>query len=309
MSRIVSFLKLIRFPNLIFILFTQSLFYFLFFHSYRSYTAGAFQYAVKLSQGLFGVLVFTSVSIAAAGYIINDYFDIEIDLINKPQRVLVGRTIGKKTSLLLYLLLNLSGLSASCYLSVKLDNYLILIFNGIASVSLFIYSRRLKKKLLAGNILISILTAWTIVILPVSEFGFSRQDLPVFQTIWTASIVYGAFAFIISLIREVVKDMEDAEGDKMAGCTTVPIVAGVFRAKIYAGALLLVLLAMVSVFIIRSFASWGRTIAVYGIVFLITPLIFSFIKLYYSQKPHEFHKLSGLIKWIMLSGILSMIFF
>lgn len=309
MIKVVSFLKLIRLPNLIFILLTQGLFYCLFFYACHIYTTDAIHYPVKLQPHLFWILALSSVSLAAAGYIINDYCDIEMDLINKPNSVFIGKTIEKNISLVFYFLLNLTGLAASLYLSIALDNYWIVVLNSITSVLLFFYSRQLKKQLLTGNILISILTSWTILVLPVSEFGTSRQDLPVWKSIWTAAIVYGTFAFLISLAREVVKDMEDTPGDTMAGCTTLPIVWGIGKSKIYARTLLLILLAMVGIFMVYSFAVWRWVIIVYGTIFLVAPLIVCVIRLYYSEKPPEFHKLSSLIKWIMFSGILSMIFF
>jgi len=122
-------------------------------------------------------------------------------------------------------------------------------------------------------------------------------------------VLYASFAFIISLIREVIKDMEDMEGDRKYGCRTMPILWGVNASKVFVAVWIVVLIAMVAVvqFYVLPFGWWHS--AVYCILFIIAPLIWIFQKLFRAQSADDFHKLSSMVKLVMLTGIMSMIFF
>ena len=181
---------------------------------------------------------------------------------------------------------------------------------------LFGYSVSLKKKLLIGNILISALTAWVIIIAFLwyyNSFYCSACDKTQMEALLRKfvkiSILYAAFSFIISLIREVVKDMEDMDGDAKYGCKTMPIVLGIPATKVFAGVWLVVLIAALTIlqFYVMQF-NWWLSIA-YCVVFIITPLIIILQKLGKAQVAADYHKLSNMVKFVMLTGILSMIFF
>ena len=172
------------------------------------------------------------------------------------------------------------------------------------------YSSTFKKKILIGNIIISLLTAWTILVLTLAEYRFriSPQDV-VWQRLLKMSFIYAGFAFIISLIREVVKDMEDIEGDIKYGCTTMPIVWGLPVSKVFTGVWIVVLTAIVAavqVYVIQL--GWWFS-ALYSLLTIIIPLVWVLKKLYKANTPAQFHQLSTAVKMIMLAGILSMIFF
>jgi 4-hydroxybenzoate polyprenyltransferase len=254
------------------------------------------------------MLIAASVFIAAAGYIINDFMDIKIDLINKPDRVFIGKHVGKKTAFTWYISLNIIGLLIFFYLSVTLKKPSLIVINTMVVFALLFYSISIKKKFLTGNILISLLTAWVILIFPFIWEGISTYAASDLSIIWVASLLFGAFAFIISMIREVVKDMEDLDGDRANNCTTLPIESGISKAKVYAGAWIIILASAIiaSALFMARVGKW--IMLSYTVIFLLTPLIVSLFRLYISQKPDEFHKLSGLIKWIMFAGILSMLF-
>lgn len=302
------FLKLIRLPNLLFIVLAQYLFYYLFFSTQVMTVAPVSKESV-LSPAMLWVLIGASVVIAAAGYIINDCVDVATDRINKPEKVYIENGIQRSSAMRWYFILNFMGLALSIIASAALSNYLIIFFNILVVGLLFFYSAIFKKTMLVGNMIVSLLTAWVILILPVSAFGITIGNSNSEKFIWRAALVYGIFAFVISMIREVVKDMEDIEGDNAAGGTTLPIVYGVRLSKVYAGVLMMILSAMAAFLIYRSVDLWGWMILLYGIAFLMLPIVLSIIQLYNAHKPDEFHKLSGLIKLIMLSGILSMVFF
>jgi len=122
-------------------------------------------------------------------------------------------------------------------------------------------------------------------------------------------IVYTCFAFVISLVREVVKDMEDIEGDRKYGCTTMPIVWGTNAAKVFVAVWLIVLIA--ALVILQLYAiTFGWWISVlYSVVLIILPLLYIFKQLFAAQTPQAFHSLSSVIKLVMFAGIVSMLFF
>jgi len=263
---------------------------------------------VKLKTELFYLLVVASIMIAAAGYIINDYFDIQIDNINRPGSLIIGNSITPKVALVLYSLFSVIGLLLSGYLSKQLQNAYILFFNFISVLVLLLYSYTFKRKLLIGNLIISALTAWVILVLAVAESGFSESNHTGWGLLLKFSMLYGGFAFIISFIREIVKDMEDINGDKAMGCTTMPIVWGIPHTKIFAGIWMIVLILTISagvVYLLRD----GKWIgSFYGVIFIMVPLIIALRKLLKAINPKDFHNLSTMIKVIMLTGILSMLF-
>ena len=309
MKIIAAFFRLIRWPNLLFIVLTQMLFrYFILPFVYLEGHAGYEN--IKLSQSLFYLLILASVCIAGAGYIINDYFDVNIDQVNKSQRVIIGKFIKRRAAILLHATISFIGLVLSMYVGYKLRTVFIPLFNFFAIMILLVYSSTFKKKLLIGNILISILTAWVILVLTVAEYRFriSPHDV-VWQRLLKLSFTYAGFAFIISLVREVIKDMEDMEGDLKYGCTTMPIVWGIPVSKVFAGVWIVVLvgvLVALQIYVIQ-FGWWFSVF--YSFVVIIIPLIWVLRELYKANTPAQFHSLSNVIKIIMLAGILSMIFF
>lgn len=309
MKAIAAFFRLIRWRNLLFIVLTQMLFrYFILPFVYLERHPGYEN--IKLSQSLFFLLVLASVCIAGAGYIINDYFDINIDQVNKSDKVIVGRFIKRRVAILLHAIISFVGLVLSMYVGYKIRNIFIPLFNLLAIFILLVYSSTFKKKLLIGNILISLLTAWVILVLTLAEYRFriSPHDI-VWQRLLKVSFTYSGFAFIVSLVREVIKDMEDMEGDMKYGCTTMPIVWGIPVSKVFAGVLIVVLagiLVALQIYVIQ-FGWWFS--AFYAFVAIIIPLLWVLRDLYRANTREEFHSLSNVVKFIMLTGIISMIFF
>ena len=259
----------------------------------------------------FFLLMFSSVLIAAAGYIINDYFDLNIDLINKPDKLVVQKIIKRRSAIVWHLVLSILGIAIGFYLDISTHVTLLGFSNLICVLLLFIYSISLKKKLLSGNIIISLLTAWTVLVVTWCEarFFFFNPAEPNIHKIIRVTFLYTGFAFIISLIREAVKDMEDVEGDRRYGCKTMPIVWGVNASKVYVAvwfAILILTLIVVMIYMLQL--HWWFAIT-YCTVLIILPLIRIFQKLFVAKTPEDFHKLSTMVKLVMFTGILSMIFF
>jgi 4-hydroxybenzoate polyprenyltransferase len=254
-----------------------------------------------------------SVLIAAAGYIINDYFDQNIDQVNKPDKVVVNRIINRRWVIFWHLFLSLAGLFFTILALPVFPFWHLILGNFIAVLALWFYSTNLKKQLLVGNVLISLLTAWVILIL-----FFSKHPLHIDSILevhhdevrfFRLTILYSAFAFIISLIREVVKDMEDIEGDRKYGCKTMPIVWGLNPSKVFVAVWMIVLIAVLCIlqFYVLGLGWWQS--ALYCIVLIVFPLLVSLRLLFKANKPTDFHRISSIIKWVMFTGILSMVFF
>jgi 4-hydroxybenzoate polyprenyltransferase len=303
-----AFLRLIRWPNLVFIVLTQVLFEYCIFH--RIY-ADESMYAGNTNQ--FWLLVVASVLIAAAGYIINDYFDLNIDQVNKPDKVVVNVLINRRWVIFWHMFLSLLGLFFTV-MALPIVQYWHLVLINLASiVLLWLYSTNLKKQLLVGNILIALLTAWTIGILYFSKYPFNISKLfeaGIYEIrFFRLMIVYVSFAFVISLIREVIKDMEDMEGDRKYGCRTMPIVWGLNASKVFVAVWIIVLVAallILQVYVLQ-FGWWMS--ALYCTLFIVAPLVWILLKLFRAQQAADFHRLSTAVKLVMLAGILSMIFF
>ncbi|MBZ5856208.1 geranylgeranylglycerol-phosphate geranylgeranyltransferase [Flavihumibacter profundi] len=315
MKLIAAFFRLIRWPNLLFIIVTQVLFYTCILMPTASVGETALQWdtPLKLDPQYFILLVISSGLIAAAGYIINDYFDLNIDQVNKPGAIVIQRIIRRRWAIVWHLVLSSIGAGIAFYLSWKLKNPIIGFANFGCVLLLWLYSTSLKKQLLAGNILISLLTAWVILVIYFSELSISRFNEPLYRSqinsVFKYAIIYSSFAFIISLIREVVKDIEDREGDARYGCRTMPIVWGVPATKMFVSVWLIVLGSALIIFQLYGLLKGWWVGAVYCFIAVLLPLGKILINLRKAGITKDYHHLSSQIKWVMLAGILSMVFF
>ena len=306
MRLIAAFFRLVRLPNLFFMALSQVLFQFCIYQTL---------YKGVIPEGdtfHFILLVLASLLIAAAGYIINDYFDINIDEVNKPHRMVVDKVISRRWAIAWHFMLSITGIVLTAFALPILQKWYLILGNIFCVALLWLYSTNFKRQLLTGNIVVSLLTAWTILIIFFSKVSladaFGAGDGNHYK-LFRIAILYAGFAFIISLIREAIKDMEDMEGDAKYGCKTMPIVWGVNATKVYVAVWLIVLLAIlivVMVYILQF--QWWLPVA-YGIATILFPLVVILIKLKRSSTVQDFHQLSTITKLVMFTGILSMLFF
>ena len=301
--KIAAFFRLIRYPNLIFIALTQVMF------QYCIYEPIYNGQVPRNDLFQFILLVLASVFIAAAGNIINDYFDMNIDRINKPQKMIIGKYINRRWALVWHLVLSVLGVLLTAVAVNPFSRWYLVVANIACVLLLWFYSVKFKKEILIGNIVISVLTAWTIMIIFLSKFSFSdafgngqADQLKLFRF----AVLYAGFAFMISLVREAIKDMEDIAGDQKYGCNTMPIVWGINATKVYIAVWLTLLMALLLVvqFYILQLGWWPGVI--YCVVLIILPTAYLLRKLIPANTPETYHKLSMITKGIMLTGILSM---
>lgn len=308
MKPIKAFFNLIRWPNLVFILLTQVIYEYCIFERIYPETLRH-----PHDQQRFWMLVIASVLIAAAGYIINDYFDRNIDFINKPNRVIVGTIIGRRWAIFLHGIMSLCGLTLTAIALPGAGFLHIVILNFFSIALLWYYSATLKRKLLIGNVAIGVLTGWTLLLIFLSKFSltelFDPQRVQTDARFFRITIVYAGFSFIITLIREAVKDMEDMYGDMKEHCNTMPIAWGVKVTKVYTSVWLVVLIAAITIIVLYvvRFGWWWET--AFSILLILFPLLRAAKDLLKAETTQEFHHLSTQIKIIMLTGILSMILY
>ena len=302
MNLIGAFLKLIRWPNLLFIALTQFLLYYCIYLPI---------YNADPDYSKLGWLVIASVFIAAAGYIINDYFDLNIDQVNKPEKNVVDKVIHRRWAILWHFFLSALGVLATI-IAVGFSKWYLVLANVMVVILLWFYSTSFKRQLLIGNIVISLLTAWTVLILffvytDLSNAFAASNDLS--KKFFRTAFLYGGFAFILSLVREAIKDMEDLEGDARYGCKTLPIVAGIQTTKVYVAVWLIVLigaLIVLQLYVLQL--HWWQAV-LYSSLFVIFPLVYILYRLFKAENSKQFHLLSTASKLVMFTGILSMIFF
>jgi 4-hydroxybenzoate polyprenyltransferase len=280
-TKIGLFLRLIRFPNLLIVAATQYL-------TVVFLIGPPSQWLSYLTDLKLFLISISTILIASAGYIINDYYDVKIDTINKPERIVVGKFMSRRTAMKFHSVLNLLGIVFAFCVNWKVGTITLII-----SFLLWLYSVSFKKLPFIGNFLVAILTASSLLLL---IFYFKKNDILI--------IIYAMFAFYISLIREIIKDMEDVKGDAAFGCKTMPIIFGLRKTK----SIIFFLIASFVVSLIGLGNSLHSSLILYFIPFVFLPILWLSIKLLRADSVKDFRQLSLMCKGIMLTGILSMIF-
>jgi 4-hydroxybenzoate polyprenyltransferase len=306
MRLIAAFARMVRLPNLFFIALSQVLFQFCIYYP-------LYRHVIPEKDTLhFIFLVLASLFIAAAGYIINDYFDINIDEINKPQKMVVDRIIHRRWAIAWHFIFNFAGIVFTVLALPVFQKWYLVLANIACIALLWSYSTNFKKGLLIGNIVISLLTSWTILIVFFSKVSVKNAIEPGTFTqpkFFRIAFLYAGFAFVCSLIREAIKDIEDIKGDARYGSRSMPIAWGFNASKVYIAVWMIVLIVMLLILgvYILQFQWWW--LEVYAVLCVILPLVLIFQKLFKASSTEEYHNLSTRIKLVMLAGILSMIFF
>ena len=236
---------------------------------------------IMTDRGFF-LLVLSTVIITSAGYLINDYYDIKIDYVNRPERVRIGRTLNRRWTIASHIALNFLGIALGFYLSPKVG-----IIHSLVAFFLWLYSNQLKRQPFVGNFVVAALTGTTLFL--VGEYFGERKYL---------ILSYALFAGFITLIREIIKDMEDMKGDERFGCKTLPIIWGIAGTKKF-------IYGIIALFSITAWLMIGSvsTELLVGLILTLILLIFGLVK---ADTVREYHRLSSFCKILMLLGVLSM---
>ncbi len=280
-ATIQSIIQLIRLQNLLIIFASQV---FMKFSIIDDFQFQSFFFDITFLKISIGTTLIT-----AAGYIINDYYDVKIDVINRPLSVVVERVISRKQAIIAHSFLSIIALLIGISVSIK-----IFIIFTLSSLLLWWYSNYLKKKPLWGNLSIAFLSATSVLVMAVA---YNKNTIPLY--------FYSSLIFNITLIREVIKDMEDLNGDKVYGCKTLPIVFGIRKTKAF---ILLLLFLFILLIIITPL--YIESPLVYSLfLLLLLPILLKFIIILpKADTIKQFHQLSTLCKWMMFIGVLSILF-
>ncbi|WP_084404199.1 geranylgeranylglycerol-phosphate geranylgeranyltransferase [Flavobacterium tegetincola] len=295
----MAFLKLIRYQNLLLLLFMQLLFRYGFLNLQ--------DISLALSDLQFGILVLSTVCIAAAGYIINNIFDKETDAINNKE-VIIGKEISEANAYNLYIALNVLGVGGGFYLSNVIEKPGFALLFIVVSGTLYLYASSFKQSLLIGNIIVSILTAISVIIIGLFDlYPMITPDTQVHLGILFKLLLdYALFAFLINFIREMVKDLQDVKGDYNMGMNTLPIAIGVARtSKIVLAATAFITFYLLYYIYIYYFSNNLYISTLYSLLTIIAPLVLICIKLFEAKTSSDFKMLSLLLKVVLFFGILS----
>jgi len=306
LNHLIALMRLIRWQNLLIIAIVQILI--------RQFVmkplAGLSGMELQLSPVLMATLVMATVFIAAGGYAINDYFDRKIDLINKPDRVVIGKLIYPHHVMAYHLGFTITGIVLGTLLSFFSGSlYLSIIFLTVGGL-LWFYSTTYKQQVILGTVIISLLTALVPFIVLLYEmpllletYGTSAMDTIKNLVIWVSG--FSLFAFLLNFAREIVKDAEDFAGDAAFKKNTLPVVAGMRWTKFIFN----VVIAIAAALLILSYLIFIPDIytLVYFSIFLILPLTATAIKVNRARTAKSYRQASTLIKFIIIMGILYML--
>jgi len=306
----LAFLKLIRFENLLMIVVTQLMLRYLVVQ--RALLVNGLIPA--LENEMFLLVVLSTVMIAAGGYIINDYFDVKTDLLNHPDTVVVDKIIKRRWAITLHFLLTVSGLFIGMYAALQTGYLRLALFHFIAALLLWFYSTHFKKSLLIGNIVVSLLTAAVAFMPLVYEFAILEKITPGYITMHPLEFLhalkmttlFAVFAFITSMAREIIKDMEDVYGDAQTGGHTLPISWGMQAGRLFTFFLLLITAILILFVVYNTIRAKLEIINIHNLYLtatLIVPLLLLCIYVLRAKNKQQFKRASLALKLIMLAGL------
>ena len=302
-----KYLSLIRIPNLLIIILLQSILY------YGILIPALEQQEINsvFSKFQFPLFIFITLLVTASGYIINDILDFDTDKINKPEKLIVDLSMTLKNAMIYYFTLVILGLLLSSWVAIDIEKPLFILLYILPILILYAYSKWLKKTLLTGNIVISLFSAGVPAIILIFELSGLKLLEKVNFTLYSEviTIFYGLimFSFFVSLYREIVKDIEDVEGDRLISANTLPVKADIETSKFICGVLAIIILILL--FYWLRLPLNDAPVKIYAIIAVIFPLSYSVFLLQKAVSKKDFHRLSTVLKLIMLTGILMTVFY
>ncbi|MDD4968655.1 MAG: geranylgeranylglycerol-phosphate geranylgeranyltransferase [Paludibacter sp.] len=302
-----TYLKLIRYQNLIFIALIQ----FVMRQVVLVPILQTFGFDASQDTGMLFLLMTASILIAAGGYVLNDYFDVKIDAINKPDKQIVGNIISRSSAMVIHQVL--TGLGVICGLSLAYFTrsftlaFIFIVIPGL----LWFYSASYKRQFLIGNLVIAFISAITVLVVGIAqlsllekEFGSLIFETPIPSHFYGWIGGFALFSFLCTFIREIIKDMEDEKGDREMECRTLPIKLGMIKTKIILYCL--IVLTVILLFVVNNyFIHFDGNLTIRYIIFgLALPFAVLGYLIYNAKSQTDFHQASNLSKVIMLIGVL-----
>jgi 4-hydroxybenzoate polyprenyltransferase len=308
-----NYLRLVRYPNLLIVVITQYAIRWGIIDPMLSASSANLpntEFHLQLSPFHFLLLVLSTVCLTAAGYVINDYFDTHTDFLNRPKQVLVGTKIPRRNAMALHIILNVIGVMLGFYISfhigLPLLGFIFLLVSGI----LYFYSTTYKRQFLVGNILVALLTGLVplmVILFELPELNKTYGETLIKHNTNLMYIFYwvlgfSIFAFLTNFIREVVKDMEDFEGDSAYGRNSIPVILGIKNSKIIVDILIIITLCLLT-FVHFEYLKDKITL-IYFFLFLFLPFLFLIFKTMKANNKKDYRLIGNGLKIIMLTGII-----
>ena len=303
----ISYLKLIRWKNLLFIILIQWLIQ----HAVVYPLLQTFGFETAQYHFLYLLLIAATVLISAGGYVINDYFDVKIDRFNKPERVIVSKEVPLRSAMLLYQILTVAGTATGIILAYLSKSFTLGFIFILTPGLLWFYSASYKRQFVVGNLIVSLSSALSILVVGVMAVALLKtqyssellQQTPIPAQIYGWTGGFSAFAFLLSWIREIIKDIQDIEGDKEMECRTMPIKWGLNKTKYFLYTL--ILLTIVALFYVNyHFIDFEGNFTLRYLIFgLAIPLLILAFLIFKGKKKEDFKQASLLSKFIMLMGV------
>ena len=298
----MNYLKLIRYQNLLMLALMQLIFRYGFLELQNI--------PLALADWQYCMLVLATVCIAAGGYIINNIFDVETDTENKPENVIVGKFISETKAYNLYIGFTVIGVAMGFYLSNVINKPSFASIFIVIAATLYFYATNLKQSLLIGNFIVALLLSFSVIIIGIFDLFpiTNEENRSVMGLLFGILLDYAIFAFIINFIREIVKDLQDVEGDLNQKMSTLPIILGVKKTtKLVFGLSIIPVILILNYINSNLFSSGLIYGTLYGLVFILAPLLYFSIKIWSAKTTQDFHHLSTVLKWILFFGILSIV--
>lgn len=309
-ERIRGIARFIRFPNLVIVVLIEFLLRYgvLMPVLFNGHT----EYMTSLPD--FILFVLTTLLLATGGYVINDYFDQKIDRVNRPDQLVVSRIVAPRMAIKIHLLVNLIAVILGFYLAYEIQSIWFGLLFPCGALFFWFYSARWKQLLIWKNLIVAFISASLIMLVLLFEFFHLRLNPDYFSTVISALdgvfwvfFGYAVFAFLVSLFREIIKDIEDLKGDEQFGTRSLPSVIGTGWSKFVIILLILITMALLTYIQIVIYLLGMGMLFWYFIIMVQLPslsLIFAVIK---AKKREDFHFSSTLAKLIMFTGIGSLL--
>ena len=272
------------------------------------------QFGELMPWWILTLLIVSVIGIAAGGYVINDYFDVKIDRINRPDNLVVTRIISRDAAMNLFYGLTAVGVIAGTVVAWWAHSWTLLFTYIVIPGLLWFYSASYKRMFLVGNLVVAFASAIVPLLVAIANADYLHhlyQNALAYSPIvgelyvWTGG--FAAFAFLLTWVREIVKDIEDIEGDREMECRTLPIVWGDKVAKIIATILLVVIATLIVyiLFAVLPFSHEWKSLPTRYVVFgLIVPILCSIVLLWAANNRTEYHRVQTIIKFAMFMGML-----
>lgn len=301
----LAFFRLIRYQNLLIIALTMAVFRWFVFIPLLKID----NFTPQLSDALFILLVLATIFLAAAGYVINDYFDRKADLINRPGKVILGRILRRRAGMIWHFILTGFGILLGTFVAYSVGQLKLSIVFFLVSGVLWFYSTTYKRQVILGNVIVALLVAMVPLIILLFElpllldkYHFYLVSEPSEINLLIAWVTgYSIFAFLLTLIREIVKDMEDFEGDFAFGRQTIPIAWGSKTAKRIVLAICLVTILLILIVLYKF--KWSLLSIIYGSLAVAIPMIIQTLLIVRASEKKDYSQSSLLLKMIMLAGL------